>query len=230
MNIYQISEDVKYSDEVEYDYNVVRDCYAKGCRDEGICRCGKIEDIEIKKVNRTVLNSLVKKIKLRKNAKVKETEGRFILENEQFFMYCVDRLFTINKLYDGDVWDINVRGGYYGQEINSVSPPLSFSDDVIKIAKLDPQQRIKYVLTREYGYLHDRLKDKSFVEKTVSTKNLVVGNEYRKTDGKLYECSEYNLPIGIYLKEKDKYVLMDGYNRFYGIVPNKETVQIIIAE
>jgi hypothetical protein len=218
MNIYLINKDAHYSGSLKYDYYIDRDCFEAGCDDEGICRCGKITDEKVSDIKRSVLDHLVQKIKLRKNGKIKDYH--LVVKDNTFFEYCVNRLYSINKLYEPDSWEITISGGYYGQEIDSVSPTNSFFDDVVQLAKLNPQERINYVLTREYGYVHEKLRNKVFIERTVPTKYLVIGNEYRKIYQKIYDDKEYKLPIGIYLRKNNKFVLIDGYNRFYSIVPN----------
>jgi len=203
---------------VDYDYDTRTDCDSEGCCDSGICRCGKIYDARATSVD---LNEVVRHIAVNEP------------QNAEFWRYSLYRLAVIHKIYEFNNWSINTCGGYYGEEIESVTlDNSSFEQDVIKLRELAPQDRIKFVLEKEYGFLLESLVGKVFIEKEVSVGDLVVGNgEYRKkVKGGTYTKKNYNLPIGIYLQDDCKYRLIDGYHRYVDLAAGDKTVEIISAE
>lgn len=211
--------DFQYSGAVEYDYYNARDCSSNGCSEEGICRCSKIEDERVISVNlgKLVFEIISRKISTKEN---------------QFLDYCIYRLAVIHKMYEPHSWYIKTGGGYYGEEIYGVFiDNQNFKEDVDELVTLSPQERIKYILVKEYGFLLEPLEGKTFREIEVNSGDLRVGNnEYRKKVKRGVYNDNYDLPIGLYLKSEDKYKLVDGYHRYVDLVTKDKIVKIISAE
>lgn len=218
--------DFKYSSSVGYNYS--HDCSGCECGD-GYCRCSRIVDIRIIKVS---LHHLVNEISSsfissRIPIEDYETKSEF---NEEFFSYCIWRLAVIHKMWEEHNWYVSTCGGYYGEEIDGVAiENHNFKQDIEELAALSPQERIKFVLHEEYGFILDSLKDKKFEEIKVKKSDLVVGNDtyHKKVNRGTYSKESYDLPIGIYLKDGEKYRLIDGYHRYIDLAD--EEVSIIAA-
>ena len=209
----------------EYDYSNSRDCEDHGCNEEGICRCGRIEDFEIKSVE---LNNIANCI------------GDNLAENDEFTRYCIDRIFHALKLWDISKWDYSIEHGYYGQEIEWVKigndTRSLLYDAILEVmtAKTN-KEKLFSVLKLEYGYVLDTLAqfDNWEIIK-VPVKQIRAGaiKHYVKLDAEIVKTyDKYELPIGICIKglKTPKYRLMDGYHRYASAVNRKvEEVKVIV--
>jgi len=201
----------------EVDYSTYNPCqHGSDCCENDYCRCGTITDTSIKNID---LAYVIEQI----------TKG----SDCEFFRYCVDRLARIYKIYDTNAWEVIVCGGYYGQEIEGVKLTNSeFIKAVEKCFGLPEQERIGFVLSEEYGFLLPELIGKTFQEVTANRNELRIGNQsyHKKIKPGLYAATD--LPIGIYKRTTDGYVLIDGYHRFIDIVQNteEERFKLISAE
>jgi hypothetical protein len=204
----------EYSGIGDVEYENYYECrHGSNCCDDDYCRCGKIVDERVE------------------NIKISELVKEICNSNDIIFRYCVWRLAVIHKLYEGSNWSVKVCGGYYGQEIDGISLENNeFVRDVEMVEKLSTNERLEYVLNKEYGFLLDSLKGKNYIIKSVDFNDLMAGNEgyKKKVDKNIYDQS-YNLPIGIYLKQEDKYKLIDGYHRYVSLAKSGENL-IISAE
>ena len=183
----------------------------------------RVKDVDIY----SILGCFLEKSNNKKNAKN---------SNDTFMFYCVERLLRIYKIWEPDNWEFDVSRGYYGQEIDRIRL-CSFGDikaDILKLLSLKPNDRIKFVLEKEYGYVLDAVDRLDFEEIEISVSDIIVSNEeYRKkVEVGLYDLSQPNLLIGISLTKfgtDDKYKIIDGYHRFVDLTKNKEIVNIICA-
>jgi hypothetical protein len=228
-NQWSFPESFKYFYGVEYDYDTSRNCSEEGC--DGICRCSKIYNERVISVN---LNDVVNHIVDSGNKKRHLISDKVEQPDLTFFKYCVHRLAVSHQIYSPYSWSVKTCRGYYGEEIDGADLNSDdFKNDVCEIYKLTPNERIEYVLKKEYGFLLDSLVEKTFNEREVQVCDLVVGNEtYRKKiKSGTYTNENYGEPIGIYLKDAwNKYRLIDGYHRYVDLATGKKTVKIISAE
>lgn len=222
-------DDFQYSG-VDIDYDIERHCDEHGCHEDGICRCSTIENTRVEKINiYDIYNSIIHR------GSRQRVELNFEFD-DQFINYCIYRLLITNKVYNESNWEINTCGGYYGEEILRIyfCDTEKVSKQIDTLYNVSTQDRIRRILEMEYGFILDSLKGKKFVEKEIDTKDIIVGNDtYRKKiDVGLYSNYPKDLPIGIYLKQNDKYRLIDGYHRYVDLVEGKKlkTVKIISAE
>jgi len=187
---------------VEYDYETHHDCEAAGCG--WICRCGKITRTWVESVN---INEIVHYLC-----------DKGLLKIDR---YCVDRILTINHIYDKDLWEITTRSGYYGEEISSVWIEDAIGEkcdnEIEEILSLEDDEKLRFVLVLEYGYLLDSLQNKKFKEICIDVKDISFGQEeyYKKVCQKTIDrYKEYPLPRGIVVSDSNnRYRLIDGYNR-----------------
>lgn len=213
---------------VDFDYDTERHCEEYGCSEDGICRCSTIENIEVKNIDINEIYSTVidsgQKLRVDLNFK----------QDEEFINYCVYRLLVINKVYETSSWEVSTCRGYYGEEIDKVQfcDSNTISKQIDTLYNVSAQERIRRILEMEYGFVLESFKGKKFVEKEISVDDIFVGNDsYRKkVESGLYKEYPKDLPIGIYLKDGEKYRLIDGYHRFIDLAQKQKTVKIISAE
>lgn len=193
-------------------YSRSTDCEEHGCPKEGICRCSTIKDARVIEVGDITRN--------------------FGLLDE-FQRYCVDRLLVARKIWDTDNWEVRVRRGYYGQEIDGVylENANKIEQEVNELLKLSDTDKIKYVLKLEYGYILDVLENKDFEICEVERSSIIFGQEghYKKLDkGMVEKYKDYELPRGICIQDGEKYRVIDGYHRISAC--QDEKVKIIVAK
>jgi len=222
---------------IDYDYLREYYCEQSGCHDEGICRCSSIVDVEIKSVNLTfildlVYSELLPSDKVSRNREMKLSE--ILYGGETVDRYCIYRILSINKVYMPYKWELNIVGGYYGQETDgfimdtSVFSKISSQIDFLYTLQ-SMSDKLKYVLKLEYGHLSEVVKDCDFeiisIYKTdIDTKSLNKNHLFnvKQEDLSHYQRGSYNLPRGIVKKLADGYSIIDGYHRIESISDRKQ--------
>ena len=191
--------DFQYDCKVDYDEDFP--CQnGSDCCDGDYCRCGVIENARVKSIP-DVLNLLFS-------------------EEAEIDRYCIDRILAISKIWNKELWDVDVCGGYYGQEIYSVKFRHSSEVDehIASVLSLgDIKSKIEYILKLEYSFLLDSVKDKQWEFRDIRWSQLSFGNDsYRhKLDDSPY-YDDYQLAKGICIQSTSddaKYKLIDGYHR-----------------
>ena len=136
---YQAGIDV----DVEHDYS-----HREGCDGNCYCSCSRISstkiNIDIQELAYSLATEFIKPAK------------------NPILFYCIERILVHSSLKDADNFSVNIRSGYYGQEIDGV-----FFDGADKISKVINElinkksdiERVKFALSYEYGYLIDRVRD-----------------------------------------------------------------------
>lgn len=204
---------------VDYDtYYACRN--GSDCCDNDYCRCGVINNARIEEKylsTEDVMNTVFNRKDL-----------------SEIDAYCLERVYAAYKVWDADNWEVQVTGGYYGQEIGGC---YFNTNEALKIdaaanallALKTTRAKIEYILTLEYGHLLESVKDKRWSVKEVSKDKIHFGQEdhYRKLDRTVVDrYVEYNLPRGICLFKDGKYRVIDGYHR---ISAGGNEVKIICA-
>lgn len=202
---------------VDYDYD--RTCCT--CR-ESICRCTEIVNTRITQVN---VNDVIEKL-----------YSKHSQDNSAIDAYCFDRICHALEIYNEDLYEVEVGGGYYGEEVYGVwfENEEKVFDAYQNLLALNADiDKIKYCLQLEYDYLINCVYDAfSATVVEVSTKEIYVPQmEYfRKVDKNVIEAYRNSkLPIAVCVRDGDRYRLVDGYHRF---VANKdrEKVDIVVLE
>lgn len=212
-----LDRDFHHDSCIEYDYETEYHCAEAGCRENNdYCRCSTIYNARVTKVHP---DGLLNKI------------GKF----DELTTYCVDRLLTKWKMYESGNWSVNTRGGYYGEEIDTIKFDWAskFEPKLIEMLALNNNKKIEYVLQEEYGYLLDIAKEKNWKIIEVPAKNLKFGSKthYRKLDKEIvefYKERKNELPKAICLLKNDKFEVIDGYHR--SKANDKEMIKIICGE
>ena len=231
-------EDFLYNG-IEIDYRREYNCENSGCNDENICRCSYITDKSVESIDMTSIVNQIYSILFDESLSSK----RNIILDKLLFdidkdinVYTIDRIARSCKLYLPESWDINVSGGYYGQEIDSVILNSKVSSDFeskLRIAlSLGLKERIEYILNLEYGYILPELENKNYKILNVNKSDIIFGSDghlkkISKKDLKHYSDSNYNGIRGIVVEKSGKYKLIDGYHRCFST--NKEKVLVLKA-
>lgn len=231
--------DFKYC--TDYDYDVYRDCHNHGCDDEGICRCGTIENAHIISVKiPSMVDEIYSEYFDNSLASIRNSKINSVLGNitDGIDSYTIDRILRINGVYEPSNWEIQICGGYYGQEIDDIIIEDCVASKIEKNLEeafdiTDLTKRIEYLLNLEYGYILPELKDCKYEVDTVLRDKIIFGseNQYKKVaTEKLshYSDKNYHSYRGIVIPKGDEYRLIDGYHRCFASENMKvEVIKVI---
>jgi hypothetical protein len=236
--IEELRDDFKYS--VSYNYDTEYSCEESGCNEEGICRCGYITNTYLKSVDvGSIANNLYSEIFDNSiSTKRHNTINSLWGISEDIEKYTIDRVLRINKIWKPEFWDINVGGGYYGQEVDEVV----LIEDMVQ--KLNTQlekafdidnltERIEYLLDIENGFILEDIKDKKYVVSVIDIDDIIFTNPDHKRrvlteELEHYSDRNYKGIRGIVKKDGLKFKLIDGYHRL-SKTENK-LVKVLVAE
>jgi hypothetical protein len=211
---------------VEYNYN--NDCENYGCDEEGICRCGTIYDEHVESVD---VSLLVKKIydDFFEQGKAADRNNAI---NEILYgigkdidIYTIDRILRSYKIWEVENWNIEVEGGYYGQEVGDVTIKESIADKIeeelwIVFSLPTLKEKIEYLLKVEYGKILPEIADSNYESIVIDKDDIIFGVEKHlkkvmKKDLDFYSDKKYNGIRGIVKKSGDKWRVIDGYHRIF---------------
>jgi len=233
-----LRNDFKYS--VSYDYDTEYSCEESGCVEEGICRCGYITNtylynVDISDITSNIYSDIFdNSISTKRHNAINSLWGI----TTEIDKYTIDRILRINKVWKPEFWEINVGGGYYGQEIDEVV----IIEDMIQKLNIQLEsafeidnltQRIEYLLELENGFILDELKDKRYSVSVIDIDDITFSNpEHRKRvlieELEHYSDKNYKGIRGIVKKDGNKFKLMDGYHRL-SKTENK-LVKVLVVE
>jgi hypothetical protein len=229
---------------IEYDYSREYYCDQSGCNDEGICRCSSIVDINLKSVDLLLITDLIysdflpsDKISRKREMKISE----ILYGGETVDRYCIYRILSINKVYFTYNWELNIVGGYYGQEtdgffmdssiFSKINSQISFLFSLDNIS-----DKLKYVIELEYGRLSDVIKDSDFeiisiyktdIDRMSLNKNHLL--DVKQEDISHYSRNSYNLPRGIVKKTNNGYSIIDGYHRIE-VISDRKLFEVFLVK
>jgi len=192
---------------VDFDCDTYHACqHGSDCCDGDYCRCGSIINTRITDVS-FYENRSIKKLKL-------------------VDQYYVDRIIRLSGVLKHENWDVDICGGYYGEETNGAILDYGVQGDFEKYLRegsaLSDADKFKKLLEIEYGYVLDVLKPLNKIRLLErSPKSLLLFNDhyYGKIDPNLYK--DHWLPVCVARKEGKKYVVIDGYHRLAAAMKNK---------
>jgi hypothetical protein len=234
-------EDFKYY--VDYSRDVGYHCNENGCDD--ICRCGTIDDVEIKPLSLAHAHSIAEKR----------------IKGSKLDVYIA--MMFLRRLLTPEEFSWNKCGGYYGEEIDSITlesvDRLNAAIDEYNAAS--QVERLKFVLGAEYGEVkpdfssiemknvkissvHDLtpknpLKKKKFDEYVNDIAGVFKHKKHGPVRYKNKVDQELLVPI-VRCDSSEEYVVIDGRHKFAAaqvpmyqhedgkiIVPKKITVVIV---
>jgi hypothetical protein len=234
-----LRNDFKYM--VSYNYDTIYSCEESGCNEEGICRCGYITNTQLNSVDVSSIATNVyseifdNSISTKRNNIINSLWGI----SEDIEKYTIDRILRINKVWKPEFWNINVAGGYYGQEVDEVV----LIEDVVQ--KLNTQlekafdmdnltKRIEYLLELENGFILEDIKDKKYRIVVIDIDDIIFTNLEHKSrvlieDLEHYSDRNYKGIRAIVKKDSmNKWKLIDGYHRL-SKTENK-LVKVLVVE
>jgi hypothetical protein len=222
-------KDIKFQyNGVYVDYSYTYDCENYGCDEEGICRCGSIHNESVESVD---VSLIVKKIydeffEQGKAANRNNTINEVLYGiGKDIDIYTIDRIIRSYKIWESENWDIEVEGGYYGQEVNDVRIKESIADKIeeelmIVFSLPSLKEKIEYLLKVEYGKILPEITDCNYKFITIDKDDIIFGTEKHldkvmKKDLDFYSDKNYNGIRGIVKKSGDKWRVIDGYHRIF---------------
>lgn len=222
-------------------YDATNDCAARGCDDEGICRCGGIENesvsaVEIPKIADAIYDSYFEGWK---NAKRNGVINNILYGiGKEIDLYCIDRILRAHRIWMPEKWNVEVMLGYYGQEIGDVSirpecAALIEADIEKAIALGTIKEKAVFLLCLENGRLLPELEGKDFEIKTIGIDEVEFGNkEHAERAGSkenaFYSDRSYFGIRGVVMESGGKYRVVDGYHRISST--KSKTIKVITAK
>ena len=213
---------------VYVDYGYTYDCENYGCDEEGICRCGTINNEHIDSVD---VSLIVKRIydeffEQGKAANRNNTINEVLYGiGKDIDIYTIDRILRSYKIWENENWDIEVEGGYYGQEAGNVTIKETIADKideelwtVFSLPSL--KEKIEYLLNVEYGKVLPELSNCNYESIVIDKDDVIFGvekhlNKVMKKDLDFYSDKNYSGLRGIVVKSGDKWRIVDGYHRIF---------------
>ena len=217
-------DDKNFDDEVDYDFDIERDCEAEGC--DEICRCSRYTNFTLDPCFNEITEKLYE-IVSKNYEDTKEDSGKV------FEQYIIDRIARVHKLWDGDNFEVELWNGLYGDEVGGISLETNTFKELENVFDLnDNSKRIEYILKLEYGYLLPELEGKTYKVETIKKEDIIFGSvgHYKKLDGSNldhYSDNKYNGIRGLVIPVGDKYRLIDGYHRCFKT--EKDEVEVLVA-
>jgi len=213
---------------VQVDYSYIYDCESYGCDEEGICRCGAIQgehvvSVDVSLIVNAIYDQFFEKGKVadRNNAINEVLYGI----GKDIDIYAIDRILRIYKIWEGESWDIEVVGGYYGQEVENVTIKENMADKIeealLTVFSLPSlKEKVEYLLKAEYGKILPEIADSSYESVTIDKEDIIFGSEghldrVMKKDLDFYSDRNYIGIRGIVKKSGDKWRVIDGYHRIF---------------
>ena len=199
----------------EIDYDNYGDCEAYGCIDEGICRCGTIENAHVTD-SPDIITYIEDKYK----------------NYPLFEKYIIERVLTHYKFYDTDSFEVKVGGGYYGQEIDGVF--FTKEDEVNKTLEQilwlnDVNKQVEALLMLEYGHLLDSCKGRKWEVRDLDRSLIVFPNDsYYKKLVEVNRYKAYPYIKGVVIPYHARYKVIDGYHRLSTMAP-LSTAKVLVG-
>ncbi len=202
-------EDLRYTVDVDYD-NGTGECE---CGDD-YCRCG------------TIVNTRIADVPCDKLAEK-------IAPETLLLKYCVERILRhFRPLHDSANWDIEVEGGYYGEELGDVKLKPNVAETLATILHsledATDNQAVETALQVEYGFVLPTLKDKTWTLERVAVAELDLSNKHHAANLNEEQVVSYRVNekpiVGLVLKLDGKYRVIDGYHRITAAKKDKKQV------
>lgn len=221
--------DIKFQYSGVYvDYRYRYDCESYGCEEEGICRCGAIHDEHVESVD---VSLIVKKIYDDYFEKGKAADRNNAI-NEVLYgigkdidIYTIDRILRSYKIWENENWNIEVDGGYYGQETGDITIKESIAgkieEELWTVFSLPTlKEKIEYLLNTEYGKVLPELSNCTYVQISIDKEDIIFGSKGHidRVSNKaldFYSDRNYSGIRGIVIKSGDKWRVIDGYHRIF---------------
>jgi len=237
---------------VEHDYDSFTDCSSYGCSEEGICRCSTIENARVTEIPvawvqehkivelwaKVIYPILYEHPDTAPNKESRITLALSKSDNWRQFIYSAGRIIShFLSLRKPDDFDVEVCGGYYGQEIEGVylSDNIEFGlkstmEGLLLDAECgDSNGAILRALKYEYDYLLDGWEDASFAcgRMPLFAVHALNDKHLRKLNRKTVDEYKY-----IFENEGDAYSLSSRLAKASGTTVKKvlESIPIVLVD
>jgi hypothetical protein len=202
-----------YRSIMEYDYDYYMECKdGYGYCEPGCCKCGKVIDIVIKKLQYTEIINKISKLSL-------------------IDQYIIDRLLSYYDFSNVTNFTPIVSKGYCGEEFDAIQLNEPIKDILYKhlsnLISLSDINKILYVLNIEYDIPATSLQNYSnAIVKSIPINHIMFNPAFFNK----YEYNDYFLPRGICIQNKDlTYLIIDGHNRISQDIRHEKTeINIIL--
>lgn len=240
MGVYDNRYDIiSFTNDVNYNYDTEYYCEESGCNEEGICRCSTINNAVVYEVN---MKSICDSIYCLYFDNSKSSNRNLIIDSvlyditPEINIYTIDRILRHYKIWEENNWEIQIIGGYYGQEIGNVylSNLIEIREKINEAFLINNiKDRVEYLLMLEYGNILPELENCIYEVDTININDISFGSlgHKNKVDNKnltYYSDKEYTGIRGIVMKDFSKYRLIDGYHRCSST--ENKSVKVIIAK
>lgn len=223
---------------VGYQDDGVFSCENRGCNDENICRCYTITNVKILSVNiPDICDDIFEEYSLNTKQHDRDSKITSIVygyDVDIINKYCINRILTINKVWDVNNWRGEWQAGWYGDEVDSVKMNPDLFEKVIAevdaIFNLDTiEEKIDYVLMLEYGFILNKIQNKKYEVLTIDKSSISFGQKHHNDDinDNLENYNYYNdnsyrdIPMGICRWDGKRWRVLDGYHRL-NLTKNKK--------
>lgn len=232
-------ENSNFSFFINYDTRENYSCEYSGCHEEGVCRCSIIEEVIIKNVD---INELSEEIfdrldqdvlSSRRNKKL--TELLWDYDYDVVNQYCINRILTINRLWESDSWCPKISMSYYGEEVEDIVIEENIfnkiSSQILEVLNiLSLEEKVFYILKLEYGNVLENILDKKMSIQDVSFNKIEFPqkshlNSVKSKDLNFYK--NFDFIRGIVRSNRDRYQVIDGYHRLSANTDEKVTVIVV---
>lgn len=205
----------KFTYDVDYDYDTYTRCDS-GC--DPYCRCGVIQNTRINSVDASGMADTVQR----------HQKGHKKHAKDPIWLYALERVCSIYKPED---FEVNVCGGYYGEEVNNVTLEDESVIHEFLLLKTSTEW-IEFALQQEYGHVLPALANKQWKISKVDISSIHIPNDYRKLDKKSVKQYESELKnnvdfLTVFVDENSK--LIDGYHRYQASL-NKKKRKIYVIQ
>jgi hypothetical protein len=153
---------------------------------------------------------------------------------EDINRYTIDRILRKYKIWEPYNFDIEVCGGYYGQEIEGTFIIKNISDKIeaeleIAFSIENLSGRVEYLLDLEYGSLLPELENCQYEIVELDKNEINFGSiehhsKVKKKDLEFYSDKNYKGIRGLVTFTNGKYRLIDGYHRVHTTAGHKVKV------
>lgn len=200
------------------DYEILND----DCVCENVCKCYTIVDPVVTDINIKTMSSRI-------NAYL-NVQATF---HKKVNLYFIDRILRLNKIYDNSNYRVTVASSYYGEEIQGIylknEVATRIQTQLTNLVNEDTfTEQVKYLLTLEYGYLIDTLKNKKFFVEEIHINDLKLREELDVKLFNSYNDRNYDNIRCIVEKTTHGYKIIDGHHRVASTA--KDFVTAIVAK
>lgn len=225
---------------IDYDSDTYYNCDENDC--DSICRCGKIENVVFNSVNvteiaNTIYNSMYDATSLvdKRDIRIEQVLSGL---SKDVKLYVIDRILRKYKIWDQDTFEVDICGGYYGEEMQSITISTYVANKIegeiyaaLNLGGL--KETVEYLLMMEYGSILPELEYCDYEFEVIKRSDIIFGNIQHLKNVKeksldFYEDSKYDGIRSVVIKKDDKYRLIDGYHRTYST--EKDDIKVLIAK